>query len=483
MDLIQQKRDAVIRENNTAQARLLSLLENLPQSLEVLQITEELHGDLDFSVISERQMGKLTSIVLSRGEVTSIMGLPANLVKLECPNNFLTLLENLPTTLKTLNISYNYLEKINISSLQVLHTLNISHNRIKELKNLPASLRELRCDNNDLGALDLKGIEHLDVLNVSNNPITLIENLPEGTAEFMMDNCPSIEFRHSALDALQSGGAKGDSDREDSQKKNYQDALNDFFRLKQEYETKLHTMKRNAFKSALTKRLGKQAVLAVKPTCIYCKRPVGTIFTGRIDNKYSILCGDKENPCKLNIQIFNGSNTYFEELLYTFREHLEEIKERIIRQKLDTVFSYVSEEKSVELFKRELETYNTDSAIYKELVDVYTDYFHNKHNKETIQKKDQIVFTLNERVKGLLEEYVKTDNHELLSEAVRVQIKEIYPEIRNRRMLENEVVELDRELVSNKEVFTIFKYPIELSKLDYHSGEKPRVLKYVGREM
>jgi len=483
MDLIQQKRDAVIRENNTAQARLLSLLENLPQSLEVLQITEELHGDLDFSVISERQMGKLTSIVLSRGEVTSIMGLPVNLVKLECPNNFLTLLENLPTTLKTLNISYNYLEKINISSLQVLHTLNISHNRIKELKNLPASLRELRCDNNDLGALDLKGIEHLDVLNVSNNPITLIENLPEGTAEFMMDNCPSIEFRHSALDALQSGGAKGDSDREESQKKNYQDALNDFFRLKQEYDAKLHTMKKNAFKTAITKRLGKQAVLAVKPTCIYCKRPVGTIFTGRIDNKYSILCGDKENPCKLNIQIFNGSNTYFEELLYTFREHLEEIKERIIRQKLDTVFSYVSEEKSVELFKKELETYNTDSAIYKELVDVYTDYFHNKHNKETIQKKDQIVFTLNERVKGLLEEYVKTDNHELLSEAVRVQVREIYPEIRNRRMLVNEVMELDRELVSNKEVFTIFKYPIELSKLDYHSGEKPRVLKYVGREM
>jgi hypothetical protein len=483
MDLIQQKRDAVIRENNTAQARLLNLLENLPQSLEVLQITEELHGDLDFSVISEHQMGNLTSIVLSRGEVTSIMGLPVNLVKLECPNNFLTLLENLPTTLKTLNISYNYLEKINISSLQVLHTLNISHNRIKELKNLPASLRELRCDNNDLGALDLKGIEHLDVLNVSNNPITLIENLPEGTAEFMMDNCPSIEFRHSALDALQSGGAKGDSDREESQKKNYQDALNDFFRLKQEYDAKLHTMKKNAFKTAITKRLGKQAVLAVKPTCIYCKRPVGTIFTGRIDNKYSILCGDKENPCKLNIQIFNGSNTYFEELLYTFREHLEEIKERIIRQKLDTVFSYVSEEKSVELFKKELETYNTDSAIYKELVDVYTDYFHNKHNKETIQKKDQIVFTLNERVKGLLEEYVKTDNHELLSEAVRVQVREIYPEIRNRRMLVNEVMELDRELVSNKEVFTIFKYPIELSKLDYHSGEKPRVLKYVGREM
>jgi hypothetical protein len=162
---------------------------------------------------------------------------------------------------------------------------------------------------------------------------------------------------------------------------------------------------------------------------------------------------------------------------------LEEIKERIIRQKLDTVFSYVSEEKSVELFEKELGTYNTDSAIYKELVDVYTDYYHNEQNRDAIQKKNQAVFTLNERVKALLEEYVKTDNRELLSEAVRVQIKEIYPEIRNRRMLENEVVELDRELVSNKEVFTIFKYPIELSKLDYHSGEKPRVLQYVGKEL
>jgi hypothetical protein len=157
---------------------------------------------------------------------------------------------------------------------------------------------------------------------------------------------------------------------------------------------------------------------------------------------------------------------------------LDEIKERIIRQKLDTIFSYVSEDKSIELFKKELETYNSDSNIYKELLDVYTDYFHNAQKKELAQKKTQIIFELNEKVNELLEEYQKIENPELLRVAVRTQINEIYPEVRNRRMLQNEVVELESKLVSNKEIFSIFKYPIEISKLDYHAGEYPRVMKY-----
>jgi hypothetical protein len=158
---------------------------------------------------------------------------------------------------------------------------------------------------------------------------------------------------------------------------------------------------------------------------------------------------------------------------------LEEIKERIIRQKLNAIFDYVSEEKSIELFKKDLETFNNDSNIYKEFLDVYTDYYHNAHNKEMVIKKNHTIFELNEKVQQLLEEYVKTENPELLRNAVNIQINEIYPEIRNRRILENEVVELQSELVSNKEIFSIFKYPIDISKLDYHAGENPRVIKYV----
>jgi hypothetical protein len=482
MEFIKEKRDTVIRENNTAQKQLLTLIENLPKSLEVLEIAEELHGDLDFSVIKELGMGKLTGIVLNKGEVTSIIGLPDNLEKLECPDQFLTLLENLPTTLKTLNISHNYLEKIEIGSLEVLETLNISHNRITNLENLPPTLTTILCDNNQLGSLNFTGLNELKTLNISNNPITLVENLPEGVVQFTMENTPSIEFRNSSLaailpeDELESKKQRGETE---TQKKNYEEAVSEFFRLKNEYETKLRKMKHQAYHKAPTKKLGRAAVLAVKPVCIHCKRPVGTIFSNRVNGKYTVLCGDVENPCKLNIQIFNGGNTYFEDLLYTFREHLEEIKERIIRQKLNAIFDYVSEEKSVELFQKDLESYNSDSNIYKELLDVYTDYYHNAHNKEMAIKKNHTIFELNEKVQQLLEEYVKTENSELLRTAVNIQTNEIYPEIRNRRLLENEVMELQSELVSNKEIFSIFKYPIDISKLDYHAGENPRVIKYI----
>ena len=482
MELIKEKRDAVIRENNTAQKQLLTIIENLPKSLEVLEITEELHGDLDFSIIRELGIGNLTAIVLNKGEITSIIGLPDKLEKLECSDQLLTLLENLPITLKVLNISHNYLEKLEIGALQVLETLTISHNRITNLENLPPTLTTILCDNNQLGSLTFTGLGGLKTLNISNNPITLVENLPEGIVQFTMDNTPSIEFRNSSLDSIlpederESNKEKGE---QETQKKNYQEAVSDFFRLKNEYETKLRKMKRDVYRKAPTKKLGRSAVLSVKPACINCKRPVGTLFSKRIESKYTVLCGDAENPCKLNIQIFNGGNTYFEDLLYDFRVHLEEIKERIIRQKLNAIFDYVSEEKSIELYKKDLETFNSDSNIYKELLDVYTDYYHNKHNKEMVIKKNHTIFELNEKVQQLLEEYIKTENPELLRPAVNIQINEIYPEIRNRRILENEVVELQSELVSNKEIFSIFKYPIDISKLDYHAGENPRVIKYV----
>ena len=89
-----------------------------------------------------------------------------------------------------------------------------------------------------------------------------------------------------------------------------------------------------------------------------------------------------------------------------------------------------------------------------------------------------MVSLLNEKIKELLNEYKKTGNPELLRLAVRIQIKEIYPEIRNRRMLENEVVELDREMVGQKEILSIFKYPIEISKIINNTGEKARVIKW-----
>jgi len=470
-------------EQNTAQQRFNAIINDIPKSADTIQVLEELYGNLDFSVLREREMGNVKKIVLNPGKITSITGLPVGLEWFECPQNLLTDLENLPITLKHLNVSNNYLFHINISTLKVLEILNISYNGIDVLENIPPGLKELYCNDNQLGKLDFTGVSGLQKLNISNNHITVISNLPSGLVEFKMANVGDVEFRESALDSLRDESFEEKDTKkaaeEEEQKKNYEEALFEYFQLKRDYEAKVLKMKRQAYEGAPTKKMGRLAAASVKPPCIYCKRRVGTIFGRRDKNKYVILCGDAENPCKLNVQIFNGSPTNFLDLLYIFHEEIENIKELIIRQKLDTIFSYVSEEKSVELFKKQMDAYNENSMLFKELMDKYVEYYHDPHKAEMMLKKDEKVFLLIEKVRELLKEYEKTENPEMLKMAMQIQINDIYPEIRNRRMLENEVMELDSRMKGGKEEFRIFKYPVYISKVVDIIGEQPRVVKYV----
>jgi hypothetical protein len=232
---------------------------------------------------------------------------------------------------------------------------------------------------------------------------------------------------------------------------------------------------KDAFKKEPSKRLGKLAAMSVKPPCINCKRAFGTIFTNRENDKYIAICGNKTNPCNLNIKIYNGKTVNLPYILNVYNEEIMDVKNIIIRQKLDTLFNYVSEEKSVQMFKKELETYNANSRIYKELLDKYNDLYENEAIKEMLAKKNRELFFVVEKIGDLLKEYERTENKTILQTAMHIQINEIYPEIRNMRLLKNEVLELN-QYDENK--YKIFTYPVALSKIDYDFGEKATVLKF-----
>jgi len=64
-----------------------------------------------------------------------------------------------------------------------------------------------------------------------------------------------------------------------------------------------------------------------------------------------------------------------------------DIKDAIIRQKLDTLFNYESEEDSVKKFKKELEAYTENSKIYKQLLNKQNEIYHNEDKARLITKK------------------------------------------------------------------------------------------------
>lgn len=471
MNITEQHREHIIVENNTAQKQLLDILENYSRQSASLIVNGALHGDIDFLQLRELGFNLIDTIQLPQGEITSIRNIPKGIKSFTCTNNLLDSLENLPSSLTHLNISDNVITSINVSNLDKLEFLNVSHNKLAQLENIPKNLVELLCDFNQLQQLDLEGNDKLKTLNISNNKITLIENLPE-KVNLIFDNNPSIEFRNS--DTSQIGGNNTPEQQDNT---NYTEALNEYFRLKNEYETALHAKRKQIYGKEPNKKLAKRRINKYTPPCVKCKRNVGTVFS-RKDNLYTAICGDTRNPCSLDIKIFPGLLLDFKSMLELNKEIFDEVSDIIIKQKLDTLFNYVSEDEAVKQFKKQIELYSESQNNYIELLDKYNEMYKNKDTLELIKKKENQIFEDIDKNKQLINEFKKTNNREFLVSAVDFQINNILPEIRNLRSLKYEIMEMNFDTVNNQLVKTLFQQPVSLSKLDYKSGEEQRVISF-----
>ena len=490
MNIIKDQRETIINENNTAQQRFNDILDKMNNILKILEIREPLHGDLNLSVLNEEDFKSIDTIILNEGEITNISNIPEGITKFVCKKNLLFTTPKLPSSLVHLEITENYLSTVDLAELNKLTHLNVSHNQLSEIENIPKELVEMKCSYNQFTHLDLNGLSKLKVLNVSNNKITVIENLPLELVDFVYENNPDIEFRNSPVIPNE----KIEEEHEIEQEISYQESLNKYFKLKTAYETKLNQQKKKLYeKSDKNIKVARKQFNMLKPACIKCKRAVGTIFTKK-DNTYMVMCGNTQDPCKLNIELYAGNFDSIQRRLYEYKEFQEESKDTIIRQKLDTLFNYIDEHKSIKKFKKELEDYSMLSSGMKELLDKHNENFNNVQKKELIQKKRNIIFEYIENIKMLLAEYEKTDDRDLLKSAVEIQVKDLIPETKNLRLLMSEHMEMitdeefnidedgETEEVGKKKkagnVFYLFKHDVALSKLDYTFGEQPRVIHF-----
>lgn len=473
MNIIREQRESIIRDNNTAQTELLRILERKDKRSNELLISEQLHGDLDFSVLADEGFSHVKKIILEPGEVTSIQNLPDTLVSLQCSQQLLTGLENLPPSLEELDAEHNYLVRIDFSKNKNLHILKLSHNHIVEIEHLPESLIELHCENNQIKRLDLVDTIHLKVLHVSNNKTIIIENVPPSLVDFKSENNPLIEIEY----ANQRSARKTEEQQE--KRVNYIEGIYEYFKLKSKYEDAYKKVQKKVYRDAIergnSKKIAKKLLYEVKPKCINCKRPVGTIFETK-NHKYNAICGDKTNPCKLNISIFNQTSSHNEAMLYTFKKMVEDAKEAIIVQKMDMLFEFVPEDMVVAGFKRELKEYNDTSSIYKELFDLQNELHYDVHHNELIKQKQSDIYDIISTVREMMNEYTSTGRSEILKTAVKIQVNELIPEIRNLRMLKYEIMEIDEN--DDTRMSVLVQKDVSLAKLDYSYGEPSEVLKF-----
>jgi hypothetical protein len=466
------QRKTILETNNSAQRELNRIIDTLEDGVSLLSIEQTLYGDLDFSVLSK--FTNIKSIVLTEGNITSVINIPEWITQFKCSGNLIDSLDSLPAKLIQLECDRNQITSIHLDGLNHLRTLNLSYNRVKKLEDLPQSLVKIYCTDNLIVDLDVSHIIELKTLHVSNNPVQSIKMPAYTIPDFKMENTPDAQILNADEDAADELNPRGHAELRT--KIDYKDAFLEYLKMKNSYEEKISKTKKKLWKESKSKRDYKNKVAKLKPQCINCKRPVGTIFSNK-ERKYMAKCGDDSHPC-MNIVLYASSfynMTYYIDL---FKESVENVKEEIIKQKLSTIFSYISERESMKLFKENIKQYNEDSLILKNILDEYDYTFNNSVHENKIREKNELIGELISRFQTLTKQYKESQNEEVLKAAMEIHVKELMPELELLRKMKYGINEIIQKVENGQNVNVLFQHRISLEKMDYLIDEHPHVEKY-----
>lgn len=207
------------------------------------------------------------------------------------------------------------------------------------------------------------------------------------------------------------------------------DAINEYYNLKGKYDKKFDNSKYSIIRNyVLTLEEKRKEVDKLKKNrkCIICNNTGGTIFSD-INGTLKAQCGNKSNPCNLQIEIRKGKIINLEELLNTANEDLENTKDDVIRLKLDLLFSFISEDQLIKNFQSIKKKMENELKIYEELSGQYINITNNRTKKEELQRK-QIVLQMNiDEIKKLCQQYDNTGELSNIKDIVSIYLKEIIP--------------------------------------------------------
>jgi hypothetical protein len=206
------------------------------------------------------------------------------------------------------------------------------------------------------------------------------------------------------------------------------EAINEFYKLKNEYEEKKQAKINNILRDESLKTMKQKRIAfnKIKLPCVGCDKLVGTNFSIK-DGVLMASCGDINNSCGLNIKINRGKYILINDLIDTYNDDLQENNEKIIQIKLDLLFNFKSESLVLDTFKdirdeiaNDLETLN----IYKTQ---YVSTLSNLDNKNEINNKMIIFYNLIDTIKNTVKEFNETGNEQLIKDVISIYNDQLEP--------------------------------------------------------
>ena len=332
-------------------------------------------GTLDFSVLTVAGLNNIREIIIPDNEITSITNLPESLENLHIGKNSLTNPPKLPSRLKTLYIGTTPLtqfdlgESLQLNSVCIIRPPNDHNINITQIP--PGLVRISRTDQPHTHQFELASKS--------------ADNRTIGTT--------------SKLTVTQ--------------------ALGEYFRMKSEYERRNLAEKHKLYKSS-TSQFRKW-----EPKCINCRNVGGTLFT-HSRGEYTATCGHMMKPCPLDLRIAAGSFADAAAIMASASTEAEDIKTKIIRQRMDAVFGYISEATAATEFEK---VYAEYIAATQRLADTRLNIgvVSKDSSFNRADELDRDVAELTMHIRDMIARYNATGDRAAMIEAVRIQMQDLAP--------------------------------------------------------
>jgi len=462
----------VVDTLSQSQRILDEILERVPKNTTTLNIDRAMNGKLVFNFESHN-LNNIETIDFSvPGKVESIFFYtqPTKLRKINLNNQNISRMNVLDVpNLEELNLSNNNLNSISLKYYPNLKIANLANNKIVNLANtvfplaetsiapaeLPRTLSVLNVNNNRLTYIDLLYSSHLTSLNATGNPDIKIVNRPLTLKYLLTDNALS----------------KSPEEKTDGKQYDYEKSLHMYYTLKTKYEN-LHLAMLDRAYTASNKNSRKFALESVRPLCIQCQRPVGTLFIQKKNHKLYARCGDPREPCNLNITIFTGVYTKVNDEVELMKPNLENSRELIIRHKMDTLFKYMSETESAEKFKLLMDDYDNVKYHYNHYLTLYNETYFSE------VKKQEVIEQLN-KIYDISTELNLTAADDNTTGVISKYIESYLPEQQQLRELKYEVMEMIKPPKKDEGPSILYQNEIGLERITHIFDEKPHVISFV----
>jgi len=260
-----------------------------------------------------------------------------------------------------------------------------------------------------------------------------------------------------------------------SSEDDFLERLDEYYRLKNKYDTVIKKKKNNILKDEnLSMKQKREKYKLLKFRCINCERNVNTMFDIN-DGVLTAICGDKIAPCKLNIKINRGKYLDIRTLIDVFESGANDTKEKIISTKLDLLFGYKNEQSTIQKFtelKKELEA---DLETTAEYVTTFLGIITNQKNQENLQNKMKMFYHNINTIKSTMKEFDETGVLQLIKDVISLYTTELKPLLVdiNRLQYQNKTIEeySDQTFHLIREVYTLSSLLVPFSDPSIESFE------------